>query len=98
VEWLGLVDEDKNDFNKYSVVGCKISLSEAMGDFISDYPDYQAKSKFALSSKNFKSWFQSYAIYKTGEKAENGRDATSRWFRLKTEQEISASVQTKINI
>ncbi len=98
VEWLGLVDEDKNDFNKYSVVGCKINLSEAMVDFISDYPDYQAKSKLALSSKKFKSWFQSYAIYKTGEKAENGRDATSRWFRLKTEQEISASVQTKINI
>ena len=94
IEWCGLINGSQP--NETLRVDYKIRLHESYLDFISEYPDYAPKAKLTISRIRFNKWMSAFARFKTGVNAEEGRDNTGRWMRLKRIDEINT--QTNLNV
>jgi hypothetical protein len=57
-------------------------------DFIEHYPDYSPRGKMTVSRTTFYRWLMAYALFLTGEKADNGRDSVGKWFTIKEKREL----------
>mgnify|MGYP003131757082 CR=1 FL=1 len=94
IEWCGLINGSQA--NDLLVIDYKIRLHEAYLDFIEQYPDYAPKAKLTISRIRFNKWMSAFARFKTGVNAEEGRDNTGRWMRLKRIDEVNT--QTNLNV
>ena len=84
VEWCGLFDNEyKNEAIKYDE---KIYKNELYLEFISDNPDFAPKAKRTISRTEFYRWLNSFAIFKTGIKPDDGRDLNGRWIVFLTDK------------
>ena len=86
IEWCGLVQGHQR--NNALVIGVKLVMQDLYFDFIAEYPDYSPQGKMTVSRTAFYRWLKAYALFLTGEKAEDGRDLTGRWFRIKEKKKI----------
>ena len=94
IEWCGLINGSQP--NELLRVDYKIRLHDAYIDFIEQYPDYAPKAKLTISRIRFNKWMSAFARFKTGVNAEEGRDNSGRWMRLKRIDEINT--QTNLNV
>ena len=94
IEWCGLINGSQA--NDLLLIDYKIRLHEAYLDFIEQYPDYAPKAKLTISRIRFNKWMSAFARFKTGVNAEEGRDNTGRWMRLKRIDEVNT--QTNLNV
>ena len=93
IEWCGLVGTDNpNETIKYNE---KIYKNDLYLEFIGDNPDFAPKAKRTISRTEFYRWLNSFALYKTGVKPDEGRDLNGRWIifltdktKVKNEQEF----------
>jgi hypothetical protein len=93
IEWCGLVGTDNpNETIKYNE---KIYKNDLYLEFIGDNPDFAPKAKRTISRTEFYRWLNSFALYKTGIKPDEGRDLNGRWIifltdktKVKNEQEF----------
>ena len=76
IEWCGLINGSQP--NELLRVDYKIRLHDAYIDFIDQYPDYAPKAKLTISRIRFNKWMSSFARFKTGVNAEEGRDNSGR--------------------
>ncbi|QDP56289.1 MAG: hypothetical protein GOVbin3009_56 [Prokaryotic dsDNA virus sp.] len=84
IEWCGLVGADnKNDSIKYNE---KIYKNDLYLEFIDDNPDFAPKAKRTISRTEFYRWLNSFALYKTGIKPDEGRDLNGRWIIFLTDK------------
>ena len=81
IEWCGLIGDMQE--NPSLIVGIKIHQQDRYFEFIAEYPDYAPKSRMSISRMRFYQWLVSYAIYKTNQQPEEGRDAAGKWMRIK---------------
>jgi len=94
IEWCGLVGTDNpNEAIKYNE---KIYKNDLYIEFIADNPDFAPKAKRTISRTEFYRWLNSFALYKTGVKPEEGRDLNGRWiiFLTKQQKEIQSVDET----
>ena len=84
IEWCGLVGTDNaNESIKYNE---KIYKNDLYIEFIADNPDFAPKAKRTISRTEFYRWLNSFALYKTGVKPDEGRDLNGRWVIFLTKQ------------
>lgn len=84
IEWCGLVGPDNhNEAIKYNE---KIYKNDLYLEFIQDNPDFAPKAKRTISRTEFYRWLNSFALYKTGIKADEGRDLNGRWIIFLTDK------------
>jgi len=81
IEWCGLIGDLQE--NPSLEVGIKIHQQDRYYEFIEEYPDYAPKSRMSISRMRFYQWLTSYALYKTNQQPEEGRDASGKWMRIK---------------
>ncbi len=94
IEWCGLVGTDNsNEAIKYNE---KIYKNDLYIEFIADNPDFAPKAKRTISRTEFYRWLNSFALYKTGVKPDEGRDLNGRWviFLTKQQKEIQSVDET----
>ena len=89
IEWVGLLDGKSlnEDFDK----GFKVYKQELYLDFISENPDFAPKAKMTVSRIKFYQWLNSYAVFKTGVKPEEGKDMTGKWIRMRSKHELETN-------
>ncbi len=89
IEWVGLLDGKSlnEDFDK----GFKVYKQELYLDFISENPDFAPKAKMTVSRIKFYQWLNSYAVFKTGVKPEEGKDMTGKWIRIRSKHELETN-------
>jgi hypothetical protein len=92
IEWCGLIGDMRE--NPSLEIGTKIHQQDRYYEFIAEYPDYAPKSRMSISRMRFYQWLVAYAIYKTGQQPEEGRDAAGKWMRIKPK----VTVQQNLNI
>ena len=94
VEWVGLLDgkNPNEDFEN----GFKIYKQDLYLDFISDNPDFAPKAKMTVSRIKFYQWLNSYAIFKTGVKPDEGKDQTGKWIRIRSKHELETNGKLEI--
>ena len=93
IEWCGLIKgSHPNNKLEENVKNYKHTLYL---EFIEEYPDYGPKAKMTISRTRFYKWLVSYALFKTGIQPEEGRDASGRWIRIRSRQELE--VQTNFD-
>jgi hypothetical protein len=85
IEWCGLIDNTERDHNLS--VGVRLYKNELYDAFVGEYPDYGPKAKMSVSRTRFYKWLITYAIFKSGEAPEEGRDQGGRWIIIKEKQE-----------
>lgn len=84
IEWCGLVgSENANEAIKYNE---KIYKNDLYLEFIQDNPDFAPKAKRTISRTEFYRWLNSFALFKTGIKADEGRDLNGRWIIFLTDK------------
>jgi len=84
VEWCGLFDNEyRNEAIKYDE---KIYKNDLYIEFISDNPDFAPKAKRTISRTEFYRWLNSFGIFKTGIKPDDGRDLNGRWIVFLTDK------------
>jgi hypothetical protein len=81
IEWCGLVEGMEQ--NRELAMEGIIYKMDLYNSFIEEYPDYGPKARMTISRTKFYKWLQSYAIFKHGIPAEEGRDSLGRWLRWK---------------
>jgi hypothetical protein len=81
IEWCGLVDNQER--NRSLITNTKLYKNELYFEFIEEYPDYAPKAKMTISRTRFYKWLVSYALFVSGEVAEEGRDNQGRWIIIK---------------
>lgn len=94
-EWAGALDDDVK--NELLQTGRKIVKQDIYYGFITDYPDYGARSKMTISRKTFYTWVNAYALYKYGVLPEEGRESTGRWIRFRDKKELNPITEKKSN-
>ncbi len=84
VEWCGLFDNEYvNEAIKYDE---KIYKNDLYLEFIADNPDFAPKAKRTISRTEFYRWLNSFALFKTGQKPDDGRDLNGRWIIFLTDK------------
>jgi hypothetical protein len=81
IEWCGLVEGMEQ--NRELAMEGIIYKMDLYNSFIEEYPDYGPKARMTISRTKFYKWLQSYAIFKYGIPADEGRDSLGRWIRWK---------------
>ena len=81
IEWCGLIGDMRE--NPSLEIGIKIHQQDRYYEFIAEYPDYAPKSRMSISRMRFYQWLVAYAVYKTQQQPEEGRDAAGKWMRIK---------------
>jgi hypothetical protein len=81
IEWCGLVEGMEK--NRELAMEGIIYKMDLYNSFIEEYPDYGPKARMTISRTKFYKWLQSYAIFKYGIPADEGRDSLGRWIRWK---------------
>ena len=81
IEWCGLVEGMEK--NRELAMDGMIYKMDLYNSFIDEYPDYGPKARMTISRTKFYKWLQSYAMFKYGVAAEEGRDSIGRWIRWK---------------
>jgi len=94
IEWVGLLDgkTPNEDFEK----GFKIYKQDLYLDFISDNPDFAPKAKMTVSRTKFYQWLNSYAVFKTGVKPDEGKDHIGKWIRIRSKHELETNGKLEI--
>ena len=65
-------------------------------DFISDNPDFAPKAKMTVSRTKFYQWLNSYAVFKTGVKPDEGKDHIGKWIRIRSKHELETNGKLEI--
>lgn len=86
IEWCGLVQGHPKNIDL--PIGVKLVMQDLYFDFIEHYPDYSPRGKMTVSRTTFYRWLMAYALFLTGEKADNGRDSVGKWFTIKEKREL----------
>lgn len=85
VEWCGLFDNGYvNDLIKYDEI---IYKNDLYLDFVQDNPDFAPKAKRTVSRTEFYRWLNYFSLFKTGNKAKDGRDLKGRWIIFPSSKE-----------
>jgi len=79
IEWCGVID---GKTHPKLVVDKRIYKNDLYLDFIEEYPDYAPKGVERFSRNKFGKWLMSYAEFKYGCKALEGRDMLGRWMEM----------------
>ena len=93
VEWCGLIDDMPNDKLKPNVL---LSKHDLYLDFVSEYPDYAARSKQSISRNAFYKWLAAYCVYMYKTPPTEGRSSEGRWIKFtdeKTKEDIKDNQQ-----
>ena len=94
IEWCGLLDGKSP--NESFDNGHKIYKQDLYYDFIEENPDFAPKAKMTVSRTKFYQWLNSYAVFKTGVKPDEGKDMKGKWIRMRSKHE--AEYNTKLDI
>ena len=90
IEWCGVIDKKIHPKLKKNK---RIYKNDLFMDFTEEYPDYAPRGASAVSRSKFGKWLMSYAEYKYGCQALEGRDMMGRWIEF-----ITKPTQKEINI
>lgn len=85
VEWCGVLDGSEENISL--PVGERLYKNELYDLFIREYPDYGPKAKMTISRIKFYKWLNAFAIYKSNELPEEGRDHLGRWIIIKNKKQ-----------
>jgi len=81
IEWCGILDTKPHP---KLLKNKRIYKNDLFMDFTEEYPDYAQRGASAVSRNKFGKWLMSYAEYKYGCQALEGRDMMGRWIELVT--------------
>jgi hypothetical protein len=84
IEWCCVLDSTNDNINL--TADTRLYKNELYDDFVREYPDYGPKAKMTISRIKFYKWLNAYAIYKSGELPEEGRDHMGRWIIIKNKK------------
>jgi hypothetical protein len=82
IEWCGLIEGQKG--TDKVLLDSRVYKNNLYGEFVDEYPDYAPKAKMSISRTKFYKWLHSYAIFKTSQMPEEGRDIQGRWMIIRT--------------
>tara|TARA_R110002012_G_scaffold52944_2_gene136060 strand:+ start:7514 stop:9922 length:2409 start_codon:yes stop_codon:yes gene_type:complete len=89
IEWCGILD---GKGNPKLTKDKRIYKNDLFVEFTDDYPDYAQRGASNISRNKFGKWLVSYAEYKYGTQALEGRDMLGRWIefesKIKEQHEI----------
>ena len=81
IEWCGILDTKPHP---KLLKNKRIYKNDLYVDFTDEYPDYAQRGASAVSRNKFGKWLMSYAEYKYGCQALEGRDMMGRWIEFVT--------------
>ena len=81
IEWCGILDTKPHP---KLLKNKRIYKNDLYIDFTDEYPDYAQRGASAVSRNKFGKWLMSYAEYKYGCQALEGRDMLGRWIEFVT--------------
>lgn len=97
VEYCGLINDNKpsNLFARYANREL-IYKRDIYNEFTRYYPDFAPRGKKSISRIEFNKWLQSYAVFKEGITAEEGRDQSGQWIILR--KKIDPYTELKLDL
>ena len=93
IEWCGILDTKPHP---KLLKNKRIYKNDLFMDFTEEYPDYAQRGASAVSRNKFGKWLMSYAEYKYGCQALEGRDMMGRWIEFVTKSYYEKQKDIKI--
>ena len=93
IEWCGILDTKPHP---KLLKNKRIYKNDLFMDFTEEYPDYAQRGASAVSRNKFGKWLMSYAEYKYGCQALEGRDMMGRWIEFVTKSYYKKQKNIKI--